>query len=116
MEPYFNPQVRWWERANRLKVHFHASVNMDGRVSDVVILDVSETGCFIETNLNPNLNQSLGIELNVNGFKFSSSSVVVRVNSNPKGFGLRFDQLSSLQRKEIRKILKSLSEPKSQAA
>jgi hypothetical protein len=50
MAPYFNPELRWWDRDDRLAVNLGVQIRLKYSTLQCSILDISAGGCFVETN------------------------------------------------------------------
>lgn len=107
-KPYFNPKIRWWETATRLRVDVPAELTVDGKKHEILILDVSSTGCFADIELPLQINQLLKIQISHDLIKFASDVTVVRKSENPAGYGLKFENTNKINTKLMTQILKSL--------
>lgn len=107
-EPYFNPQIRWWDRANRLQLHFKSLLRGSDGFFETDILDISETGCFLGTDKNLHPGHYFEFECKLEEYSAKCLATVVRVNSNPKGVGLMFVFRSKSEQKQIRQLIKVL--------
>jgi len=107
--PYFNPRLRWWERARRQKVHISAEFQIDGVLFEGEILDMSVSGCFatVDAYLEPGLILFMRVKHFDQDLKLLAK--VVRIDRNSKGVGLCFPDAGSFEKREIRDLLESLS-------
>ena len=107
-KPYFNPKIRWWETATRLRVDLPANLYINGQKNEVLVLDVSTTGCFVEFDLPLEVGQTSKIDINHDLLKFESDGLVVRKSENPIGYGIKFENTSKANAKLMKQILKNL--------
>lgn len=107
-KPYFNPKIRWWETATRIRVDVPATLFIADKKHEILILDVSSTGCFADIDFPIEIGQVLKIDINHDLVKFESDAVVVRKSENPEGYGLMFKDTNSANSKLMKQILKSL--------
>ena len=107
-KPYFNPKIRWWETATRLRVDLPANLYINGQKNEVLVLDVSTTGCFVEFDLPLEVGQTSKIDINHDLLKFESDGLVVRKSENPIGYGIKFENTSKGNAKLMKQILKNL--------
>jgi hypothetical protein len=106
--PYFNPKIRWWERPDRFRVEMQATLLVGGQNVSSQILDVSSTGCFLDTEalLTPGDIVSMG--LTFKEYKFESPVKVIRNSSQPKGVGLMYVDSTPENKREIKRIIRDL--------
>jgi hypothetical protein len=107
-KPYFNPQIRWWETAERIRTDVPGTVFFKNQKEEILILDVSTTGCFAELDSPLDVGQIIIISIYHLLFKFESEAVVVRKNDTPSGYGIKFENTTGENKKIMKKILKSL--------
>jgi Tfp pilus assembly protein PilZ len=106
--PYFNPQIRWWERPERHKVDLNATLVVAEKPVSSQLLDLSESGCFIDTNHEFSSGDLATLKLTYEDSTFQSPVRVIRTSTAPKGVGLMFVDTTALNTKEIKHIIKSL--------
>jgi hypothetical protein len=108
--PYFNPQIRWWETPSRLRVDLSATFTIGDKKVTAQILDVSESGCFVNLEA-PNVvrGQMLNVGMSYEHYYFESSARVIRHSASPKGVGLKFEEMSQPNKREIKRLIKNLS-------
>lgn len=111
-KPYFNPKIRWWETATRLRVDVPANVIINGQKNETLILDVSSSGCFVDFDSPLEIGQLLKIEITYDLFSFESEVQVARKSEKPVGYGLMFKNTDSKNAKIMKQILKSLRDGK----
>lgn len=107
-EPYFNPQIRWWERASRYSVDLTAQFELAGKSFSSQILDLSESGCFANVKAGYALGDKVKISAEVGGVLFSASGQVVRVSKNPEGIGFQFVYMGWADKRAIKRIIRHL--------
>ncbi len=106
--PYFNPKIRWWETPSRHKVAMKATILVSGQPVVSQLLDVSSTGCFLDSPASLNAGDVVSMDLQFKEFKFESSAKVIRNSANPKGVGLMFIDSTLENKREIKRIIKDL--------
>lgn len=108
-KPYFNPKIKWWETAERIRVDVPATVYTEDKESKVLILDVSQSGCFSDFELPLQVGQSVKIDIHHKSIKFQSEAIVARKSDNPRGYGLKFTNTNRDNKKQMNKIIHDLS-------
>jgi hypothetical protein len=106
--PYFNPKIRWWERPERHKIDLNATLIVADKTIESQLLDISESGCFIDTPHMFSSGDAATLKLSYEQNTFQSPVRVIRTSTTPKGVGLMFVETTDLNSKEIRKIIKGL--------
>jgi hypothetical protein len=106
--PYFNPKIRWWERPERHKVSLKAVLLVGGKPMGCQILDISQSGCFMDTEAYLSIGDIAAIDLVFQEFKFECPVQVIRHSHKPKGVGLMFIECTIENQREIRRIIKTL--------
>jgi Tfp pilus assembly protein PilZ len=98
--PYFNPQMKWWERDPRYPVSLSAQLHSRKRDIKVSVQDISKGGCFVCTDLKLNLGETVDLTINLTDISFKGIAKVVWVaRRKPQGYGMMFiDQLSENKR------------------
>lgn len=110
--PYFNPRVRWWEQAKRLK---H---NIDVMLHDKSFMtyDISLAGAFIITNGEINLIQGdmVKCKLQYDNLSIETNAEIVWENAQestlPIGYGIKFVDLNKTNKKLLDKLISKLLE------
>ena len=104
--PYFLPKIRWWEINPRYKLVVPVKVERTGSGFEGEILDLSMGGCFIKTRNDLNQNERILSRFEIFGEDLEIGGTVVwRSQSSvthPKGVGVKFDELSKIQRKILK--------------
>ena len=108
--PYFNPKIRWWETPARHQVDFKVTLTVGDKKIEAQVLDISESGCFVHW-LNPQVvrGQVLSLGLSFEHYFFESPVKVIRHSTQPQGVGLKFQDTSKFNRREIRRLIKTLA-------
>jgi len=106
--PYFNPKIRWWERPARHKILLSVKLLVSGEPVVGQILDVSKTGCFLDTAAALSAGDIVEMDLEFKEFKFETQAKVIRKSMNPRGVGLMFVDSTIENKREIRRIIKDL--------
>ena len=95
MAPYFNPQLRWWESAERFP--FKLDVQLKSERGEEKIssrtFDISVSGCFLTTDLDYQSGQIIEINIKLLSSVDLRAEVVWVCPGNenvPKGIGIRF--------------------------
>jgi hypothetical protein len=107
-EPYFNPQIRWWDRAKRVQTDYPVVVGDSHKQVVTKLLDLSETGCFVETVQDKMVGAKLEVDLTIGSYRFVTDAVIIRFCETPKGVGLRFDHQTPKSRKAVKHVIKQL--------
>lgn len=108
-KPYFNPKIKWWETPKRVRIDVPALVYANEKKKEILILDISKTGCFSDFDLPLDIGQNVKIDINHQSLKFVSEATVARRSENPRGYGLKFTNTDKTNKKQILQILKDLS-------
>lgn len=106
--PYFNPRVRWWERADRLDVNLQGEFQIKDKKVRYPILDISSTGCFVAFKDIVNPDDLIPMHITLLDFDFSVVLRVIRHSENPEGYGLMYVDMDRKQQNEIKKIMNYL--------
>lgn len=106
--PYFNPKIRWWERASRHKTDIQGAVEYQGQDKKSLILDISATGCFIDVDLSAQVGSVVDVKINFGGVQFTSKAKFVRHSNNPRGVGLMYIDTDKDNKKAIKQILEQI--------
>jgi len=95
MAPYFNPQMRWWESAERFP--FKLDVLLKSERGEEKIssrtFDISVSGCFLNTDLEYQTGQKIQLNIKLMDSVDLEAEVVWVCPGNenvPKGIGIRF--------------------------
>lgn len=107
--PYFFPRIRWWESDPRYRLAAQAQLKRaDGSVLQGEILDVAMGGCFVKLRPDLKEHEALSVEFTLYGHTVRCTGTVVwRAQSavtNPKGVGVKFDQVHKAERRSLRAI------------
>jgi len=108
--PYFNPRIRWWETSPRVKIDLPTTLVVSEKPLKCQLLDLSVTGCFVSSEANLTEGEVVTVQVMFKDIKFESLGKVVRISGDPKGTGLMFVRCSFQNKKNLRNILKNLSE------
>jgi c-di-GMP-binding flagellar brake protein YcgR len=104
-KPYLNPRVRWWETSPRYKADLPVEIEHQHQA---VLVDISRTGLLLEWNASaPNLEEGSFCRLKL-PTDLALDARVVR--KTPRGFGLEFYDLSSDQKRKLRRFLLTLAQ------
>ena len=106
--PYFNPKIRWWERASRHQTDIQGHFKLDSQKTSALILDVSATGCFASFDMEMNLGSIIEVAIDFGTLHFESKAKYVRKSANPVGVGLMFVDTDSANKKVIKSILREI--------
>lgn len=113
-----NPQYRWWRSSKRQRKHIDAILNpIKGATLCASTFDLSETGAFIAVPDAEDLSmlsegQLLRLNLSLNSVRhIRCDAVIVRASlpngSYPAGYGIRFVDLDSKQKRRLRQFLEA---------
>lgn len=96
--PYFNPRLRWWEIAARYRVTLDVRIlTSDHGSVDAHILDLSETGCFVDHTGRLDEGSSVWLVIRCGETEISCLGRVVRKvagHDGPKGYGIMYHGMS----------------------
>ncbi len=108
--PYFNPRVRWWQQAKRLKHSVHLSIHGH----ELKTYDLSDTGAFIATDQHEHFEpkKQYPATLIYGDQTVEMNAVVHWINPKdgeyPQGIGVAFTNLSSGTKRKIRRYINAL--------
>ncbi len=108
--PYFNPNLRWWERDPRYRVQLGAKFQIDRQTRKGNMLDISRNGCFTELDTKLIVGEEIELRIQLLKFDFTTRAEVIWHSDDPKGYGLRFLGMTRRHRLEIDKIIAYLVE------
>ncbi len=107
MSPYFNPRIRWWEVPSRFKLNLSATLHTDQNIVESQILDISESGCFVQTDTPLEIGTKIWLEIKFSDKQVDCFGKVVRSagkKEDKNGYGILFLSIG----RESRNILVSL--------
>jgi hypothetical protein len=102
---YFNPRLRWWERAERVQVNLEVELEIDGNKKRVPVLDISNTGIFVKLD-GLQAGDSMGVHLVVADFTIDAMAKAIRIA--PNGTGLMFVDLNWSTSRDLKRLIKYL--------
>lgn len=102
---YFNPRLRWWERAERVQVNLEADLEIDGNKKRVPVLDVSNTGIFVKLE-GLQAGDTMKVHLVVADFNIEAMAKAIRIT--PNGTGLMFTDVSWATGRDLKRLIKYL--------
>jgi hypothetical protein len=106
---YFDSRLRWWETKPRYKADFQCQVEHQDKQHWVEIKNISEGGAFLETSSTFQEGDILKIYFkDPAGVIALNGEVVYRRESQPIGYGFKFDKVSS-QEPRLRDLINKLS-------
>jgi hypothetical protein len=107
-EPFMNPQSRWWETSARYNVDLHA--NIRGRKEDlkVRLLDISETGFFVEHPEKLAVGSIFGVDIYFQKSKIHAVGMVVRNSVRPAGVGFTFLAATRSEKSAVKQLIQAL--------
>ncbi len=108
---YFNPRLRWWETKPRYDVDLPVRLQCGEVVSSGMIQNLSEGGCFIESDVILLLGNRIDLSFSTQAkdIKITGETVHVR-DSDVRGYGVQFvhdAQSAQLLKETIRLTKKS---------
>jgi Tfp pilus assembly protein PilZ len=108
--PYFLPRIRWWESNPLLKTSFPAEILTKSMESySAEILDISHAGCFVRTNHEFSIDETITIKASFFGNELDLKGQVVwkakESVTHPRGIGIRF----IVEDKKTKKLLFAIS-------
>ncbi|MBU2622723.1 MAG: PilZ domain-containing protein [Proteobacteria bacterium] len=107
--PFFNPRLRWWEIATRYRAPLNTVLVTKNGVMTCKIIDISETGCFVDLEGEISIGSSVTLEFLCDGVQISCIGTVVNkrsgTNGNYRGYGIQFQAMSQEMKKKFRQLL-----------
>jgi Tfp pilus assembly protein PilZ len=106
ISPYFNPNLKWWERDHRYTVNLGAQVRIRQILVECNVLDISKKGCFVDMQNPLDMGDMVWINLTLGTFQFSVlCKVMWHRPIEPTGYGLRFMGMEKEDVKNIKKMI-----------
>lgn len=108
---YFDPKARWWRSKPRYETHMPLVVNQDATWLYPVLRNISEGGCFIETNHPFEMNTKLDlmiplpVPLNVSVIKSRGEVRWVSRGGQRAGMGIQFEELAPNHAKAVKSFV-----------
>ncbi len=107
--PYFNPRVRWWEVKPRFLVNFTARIRGPVSKQKCLVIDISEGGIFVKTNLEFALGDTVKVELAfLNRIIEVQGKVVHCGKARIKGYGIQFYENDKATMNSIGKVIEAI--------
>ena len=92
--PFFDRNVRWWERAERFTISIPCSFSLSERedIFQSTIHNISESGCFLSTDAKLELFDSIELKFQFYQFQFTIRGRVMNIHTmnGVEGFGIKF--------------------------
>ena len=113
-EPFFNRRIRWWESKARYKATMPAKIIGPKVTFDSQIINISQTGAFIQDSPYLSIGESLQMEFEKDGLFCDVPVVVMSKHSidNVSGCGVEFKPRSMAQKFKIMKLIQKLKAEK----
>ncbi len=109
--PYFNPQLKWWERDARYHVNLGARLKVGQNMTDCNILDISKGGCFAQLDKRCILGNTYWLTINLDDIHFNVMGRVMWDSKfNPKGYGLMFVGMQEGELRALRTLMNALKQ------
>jgi hypothetical protein len=108
---YFDPKLRWWRAKPRFETHLPSLLHTPQDWQYPVLLNISEGGCFIETNhlldANTHLDVAIPLPVPLNLSVIKVEGEVRWVSTNPlrHGMGIQFNNPSPQTAKALRSFV-----------
>lgn len=83
----FNPKNFFM---HKLPIALKAFLKVNNQPQAVNILDISNTGCFLETDLDLKLGESCHLAIDLGDYSLRANCQIMRESSLPRGYGLMF--------------------------
>jgi len=113
--PYFSPRARWWNQPVRYRLSEILEVPVTVRrgifETRGQMLDVSENGCFVESEVVFDMDGTVELEFECWGLNFSAQGQVVRhtyEDGGKVGYGVLFDRPNRTQRQRLKALVRTL--------
>lgn len=109
-EPFFERRVRWWEPKTRYNVQIACKLQGSHLTFSTQILNLSQTGAFVQESKYMNMGDQLLMEFNFLGQTISVPVEVVHKHTvdNLVGYGLKFNFKSFRQSLAMTKVISVL--------
>ena len=107
--PYFNPALRWWERARRVRVQLTAKLLVHNRLHQGEVLDISTSGCFAhleQMDLQPG--DVVAMQLDVLEYCLKTQAKVIWRRNDLGGYGLMFVGQDRTRTRNIKNMISYL--------
>lgn len=113
---FFNKRVRWWETKTRYNVHMACKLQGSNLTFPSEILNISQTGAFIQESKYMKVGDTLQMEFNFLGQTMSLPVKVMNhhVKGDVSGFGVQFCFSSIRQSIMMSKVIKVLRKSQSE--
>lgn len=109
--PYFNPRLRWWETEPRFKIEIKAEIIMNSTKLSGEILDISNSGCFIELDQYIKIGKIYNISIKCMHHFTEVKGKVMRKSSSKEeytGYGLMYVNMTPVEKSSINTIIEDL--------
>jgi hypothetical protein len=108
--PYFNPRLRWWEVASRYKITLDTKILTDESVLKCRLLDISESGCFVNNTGELSIGESVLLIIQCAGNEIKCTGKIVRKSNKIEnaGYGIYFQAISKETRLKIKRLIRTL--------
>jgi hypothetical protein len=111
--PYLFPRIRWWESNPRYKLSAITQITRKNRpIEEGEILDISAAGCFIKSRNEVEQDEAITLSFKMLGETIQCNGFVVWLTESavihPKGFGVKFAELTKPQKRSLRVLSKKL--------
>ena len=107
---YFDPKMRWWETAPRYIFSNPVKINLDGGIILGNMTNISIGGLFINIMSPLKPDTLISISFDIFDTHFLLNSKVVYCKSNEFSYGLQFLNITNIQKKSLKKIIKKLAD------
>lgn len=109
-EPFFDRRVRWWEPKTRYNVHLSCKLQGSNLTFPSQILNISQTGAFVQESKYMKVGDHLVMEFNFLGETISVPVEVVNKHAvqDVVGYGLKFNFKTLRQSAKMAKVIKIL--------
>jgi Tfp pilus assembly protein PilZ len=123
LSPFFNPRIRWWKNPPRYLVSNSEQLSFKSICDDdsCKVYDINVNGCFLtgkDFHNRYKIGDEYDFQLFIKGHPIHVAGTIVWINppqsdnGKPAGIGVKFRQMDLRHRKELKHILKVLSEEK----
>jgi hypothetical protein len=111
--PFFDSSIRWWEPKERisLKLPCTLNLNIENKLIDAEILNISHSGAFIKYDERIENLQSITVNICINDMALSLKSVIISKHSfkGQQGLGVKFVYTNIWENLYMRKMIKAIS-------
>ena len=105
---YFKKQLRWWESKPRFRVEIPGLLEYKKLDHKCVIRDLSESGAFIESDMDISSGEQICLQVSVLNNRFPISGIIIHKRTSPVlGYGIEFN-INRKEKRVVNNLIKAL--------